>query len=52
MMDTSSGVDISFDALVDEQKADQLRLLQYNGERYRKSMSVLLERFDREGLLD
>ncbi|XP_001662669.2 uncharacterized protein LOC5576476 [Aedes aegypti] len=52
MMDTSSGVDISFDALVDEHKADQLRLLQYNGERYRKSMSVLLERFDREGLLD
>ncbi|KXJ76423.1 hypothetical protein RP20_CCG009677 [Aedes albopictus] len=52
MMDASPDVDISFDALVDKQKADQLRILQYNGERYRKSMTVLLERFDREGLLD
>ncbi|XP_062541749.1 uncharacterized protein LOC134209748 [Armigeres subalbatus] len=52
MMDTSTEVDISFDALVDEQKAEKLRLLQYNGGRYRKSITVLLERFDREGLLD
>ncbi|XP_055588037.1 uncharacterized protein LOC129740403 [Uranotaenia lowii] len=45
-------LDVSFDALADERKAEQLRLFQYNGARYRKAITVVLERFHREGLLD
>ncbi|XP_055615204.1 uncharacterized protein LOC129761507 [Toxorhynchites rutilus septentrionalis] len=52
MMESTSEVDISFDAMLDEEKSKKLRLCQYNGERYRKSITALLEKFNREGLLD
>ncbi|XP_058818107.1 uncharacterized protein LOC131681365 [Topomyia yanbarensis] len=51
-MDSTTDLEVSIDALVDEQKAEQLRLFQYNGKRYRDSITKLLDRFDKEGLLD
>ncbi|XP_001847799.2 uncharacterized protein LOC6037948 [Culex quinquefasciatus] len=52
MESIESGLDVGLDALADEKKAEQLRLHQYNGDRYRRSIVVLLQRFNREGLLD
>ncbi|XP_055545744.1 uncharacterized protein LOC129730439 [Wyeomyia smithii] len=51
-MESVADLDISLDAMVDESKAKSLRQFQYNGDRYRKAITKLMTRFDRDGLLD
>ncbi|XP_058443777.1 uncharacterized protein LOC131425710 [Malaya genurostris] len=52
MEKNTEGLDVSIEALVDKENAEKLRTFQYNGLRYRESITKLLDRFNREGLLD